>query len=91
VTRIEFGEPEQTTIRDLTIGDFVVVIPTQERLRGVRVNSAVQTITGRARGWRLGQGASRRVVPSRVLTFVSAGEVDRPSHFTVTVRRPIAP
>ncbi len=88
-----FADPAETTIADLKSGDFVVLVPTQSGVRGVRFNSGVKTVTdvdmwasnwGRSNG----RGRSRTPVASRKFTFNMGGSEtwDFPASFTVIAR-----
>jgi hypothetical protein len=83
-----WGPPVLMTIADLRPGDFVEEIPTQNRITGARVRSAVAT-TEYDQSWTRSAGyrQRRRPVPAARLTFLSAGPVSYPSAFTVTARR----
>lgn len=92
-----FADPETVTVAQLRPGDFVVEVPTQMQVRGVRVMSGVKEVMEgyehpeygvwtESRGYR----RHRVTVLSRVLTFQSVkGSLHYPSDFQVIVRRQV--
>lgn len=87
---IQFDEHvTTTTIGELRPGDFIVVVPTQERIRGVQFDSGVKELTPRTMA--RGRGHSKEIVPaSAVRTLRSNTGYIFPNHFTVQVRRMIS-
>ena len=86
-----FGPPEEITVGQLRVGDFVVEIPTQGGILGVKVNSAVTSTTVDYDRYKMSTGYRRpRVsVTSRRLTFAAVPTGHYwPDSFTCTVRRP---
>jgi hypothetical protein len=80
------SDPQTITVADLKVGDFVIGFPAQNGCQAVPVNSAVRDITvspdRQAR-----HGVRLIPIPSRCVKFQSArAGIDRPDHWTVTVR-----
>jgi hypothetical protein len=93
IPTIHFGPQETITIADLKVGDFVVRVPPQLNMRGLKVNSAVRTIEDRE-GWVLRNRATKRhgtVVAGKAITFQSYRDktLSWPDTFAVIVRRPV--
>lgn len=84
MSEFNFGPEELTTIGELRVGDFIVVVPTQERVRGIKFDSGVKSIEPYS-----GQAARYKVKhPSMVVvTHRTAQGYIFPNHFTVRVRR----
>lgn len=87
-----FGEPIEVTVGDLVPGDFVVTIPAQSGVRGLRVSSGVKAISdpdlfGSSWGMSRGRGRRRLPVASRKITFLCGGTYEIPASFRVTARR----
>ena len=103
LARIRAARTEAPAYETLTIkaeeirpGDFLEQIPTQERVRGAKVDATVDTVTCDTT-WSRSTGRGRRMPVSAVrVTFAVAAadawtpEVSVPAHFKVTVRRPAA-
>jgi hypothetical protein len=92
-----FGPPEDVTVADLAVGDFLVMVPSQHGVRGCAVESVITRLDHSWDTWgERTPGARRRFpVPSTQLRFGTAGTVtlaeaglDVPDTFTCRVRRP---
>lgn len=91
-----FGDPETITVADLQVGDFVVRILPHLNVRGLEVNSGIESITAAGHfGWEVhhgkGRGHFRQGVTSRVIHFLdrSIAAPDVPVTHEVIVRRPV--
>lgn len=99
-TRIRFGDTETLTIADLRVGDFVETIPTQNGVRGMRVDSGIEAIDemsgdawadGERSAWRIKGSRAGERVDARGLRFMrTSGRFQIPTTFTVTARRRLA-
>jgi len=82
--------PQTLPLSEIKPGDFVIEIPTQGGIRGVRVNSGLKTVTEDWETWRQSFGSSRRRRYSNIrglrIEFLSGGRVSYPADFTATVR-----
>lgn len=81
-----YGPEVDITLEGIRVGDFVVVLPTQDRVRGVRCESRVVSVEHSWDTWKLG----RSWVPSVAVTVAAGGRFSAPASFTVKVRRPLA-
>jgi len=83
---------ETVTVSDLKPGDFVITIPTQNGVRGIRVNSGIRTVSDDWDTWTCSSGPRRPRISqlSRELRFNDAklGSVNVPASFAVQARRP---
>jgi hypothetical protein len=88
-----FGDVETITIGELAIDDFVVSVPPQRGVRGVRVNSGLRDKREDYGTWTVSSGYRRPQMPVRswVLMFKDPHMVglNYPDDFTVQVRRPV--
>lgn len=76
----------ETTVGNIQNGDFLVVIPTQEGIRGFRPESAIEVHPER-RYDVYHYGAGRYARPVESVTF--AGGDIYPAHFRCTIRRQV--
>jgi hypothetical protein len=87
-----YGDPQEISVGELRVGDFVVEIPTQGHVLGHRFMSAVTRAESRWDVYKMSTGYRRPKVSvtSKFLTFASHPHgYHYPDSFTVTVRRPI--
>lgn len=83
---MKFEDATTTTIGELRVGDFIVVVPTQERMRGVKFDSGVKKVEPTS--FKRGRGAAAEIVPGSILTTHRTPQrYNFPNHFTCTVRR----
>lgn len=83
-------ETIDTTVDQIQVGDFIVKIPTQSRVRGMIFETAVTEVRPDHETWVLrGAAHPRRGTPveGRWIT-TRHGTVSAPADFAVTVRRP---
>jgi hypothetical protein len=79
-----FAEQETTTtIGELRVGDFLVLVHTQERLRGYRIDSGISSLVPQ----RFKRGRREIVEGSVIRTLRGTAPVAYPNHFTAIVRR----
>jgi hypothetical protein len=80
-------EETTTTIGELKVGDFIVVVPTQERMQGVKFDSGIKSISPQ-----LMKRGRKEIVPgSKIMVHRTPVPFAFPNHFTVKVRRMIEP
>lgn len=86
---ISFGPTERIKVGDLRVGDFLDLVPNQQGVRGVRVESGVAAVEERIGTWGVGRPRHRTPAESRLLRFLDARLVplDLPSEFVVHARR----
>lgn len=79
-----------TTVCALEEGDWIEKIPTQNGVRGVKVESSVQSL-GAGYGWTTstGRGRRRTDVESTIIG-TRRGNFHVPSDFTVVIRREVS-
>lgn len=85
-----YGTEQTIRVADLVEGDWIEVIPTQDGVRGIKLNSGVQALF-EGYGWVAGRGRGRARVDldsTRIVT--RRGNVHVPSHFSVVVRREVS-
>jgi len=93
-----WAEAQQATLADVQPGDFLVAVPTQERVAGADVRSTVLEV---APSWRWeqytpapirGRRGRRQNVPGVKLTVATpaGGSIDYPASFTCTMRKAVA-
>lgn len=83
---VTYGPTETITAVSLREGDWIERIPAQSGQRGVRVESAIQSMEDVMDAWTVGRGAMRRHVDGLVIR-TRRGTVNVPVDFQVTVRR----
>lgn len=85
-------DAETMTVADLNDGDFLVTVPTQNGLRGCRVESGV-TALDEDHTWGVRSGYRRPLIPipARRFRTLSGAILSLPSSATVTVRRRLIP
>lgn len=85
-----FTREYTTTVFSLEEGDWIEKIPTQNGVRGVKVESAVQSL-GAGYGWTTssGRGRSRTDIESTVIV-TRRGTFHVPSDFHVVIRREVS-
>ncbi len=80
------------TVADLNDGDFLVTVPSQNSLRGLKVESGV-TALDEDHTWGVRSGRRRPLIPipARRFRTLSGAVLSLPSEATVTVRRRLIP
>lgn len=90
----DFGPEETIKITDLKVGDFVLRVPAQANIRGLRVDSLVRTIEPKE-GWVIKTGSNHKGmrVSGKIISFQAKRDqsFSWPDSFDVIVRRPIQP
>lgn len=80
-----------TTVGDLQVGDYLVVVPTQQGVRGVRFDTTVLAVTTDWETWTMRTGPGRRGNPGWPVEARKVKAHDStwcwPADFTCTVQR----
>lgn len=85
-----FTQEYTTTVFSLEEGDWIEKIPTQDGVRGVKVESAVQSV-GEGFGWTMSNGKGRRRIDVESTVIVTRrGTFHVPSDFYVVIRREVS-
>jgi len=91
MAEMTFGPVETVSVSDLASDDFVVMVPPQRGVRGVKVNSGIRDMREDHGTWTRSGGYRQRRIPmaSRVLMFKDphAAALNLPATFIVEARR----
>ena len=90
MSEVTFGSEETIRVADLVEGDWIEVIPSQHRMRGQKINSAVKSLS-EGYGWTAGGGRGRRRTElASTVVVTRRGDFCVPNDFTVVVRREVS-